>query len=190
MKKVILAALASTAVLLIWGITYWQIIYELLKIYNTSPDAEKVAELLQESGTATGTYFYPWPRNTDETFQQFVTKHAHGPFFKLSYIREGVNPQTPKKMIGGILHYLSVTFLAALIIHLIGPDKIGFRKKVLILFLAGSIGTIFIQLGDPIWFHLPWDYSLGILVYELVSWLIIGIMTALIMKGDADKNLA
>lgn len=189
MKKVILAALASTGVLLIWGITYWQIIYEPIKIYNTIPDAEKVAQLLQESGTTTGTYFYPWPRNTDATFRQFITKHTHGPFFKLSYVREGVNPQTPQKMIGGILHYLLVTFLAAIIILLVDPDKVSFRKKVLILFLAGSIGTIFIQLGDPIWFHLPWDYSLGILVYELVSWLIIGIMTALIMKRATDKNI-
>ena len=80
MKKNILAALASAGALIIWGMIYWQIIYEPLKIYHTIPNADKVAELLQQSGTETGTYFYPWPRNTDETFRQFVTKHKEGPF--------------------------------------------------------------------------------------------------------------
>ncbi|MDN5212236.1 hypothetical protein QQ020_09245 [Fulvivirgaceae bacterium BMA12] len=182
MKKHILAALASAAVLMIWGMIFWQFIYEPLKIYNTIPNADKVAELLQQSGTVTGTYFYPWPRNTDETFQQFVTKHKEGPFFKLSYIRQGVDPQSPQKMIGGILHLFVVSFLAGLIIRLIGHGSIDFKRKALIIFLAGSIGTVFIQIGDPVWFHLPWDYSLGILVYELISWLILGVITAWIMK--------
>jgi hypothetical protein len=44
------------------------------------------------------------------------------------------------------------------------------------------MGTLFIRLGEPIWFHLPWQHTLGHGVYEVVSWLLMGTITAMIIK--------
>jgi hypothetical protein len=34
------------------------------------------------------------------------------------------------------------------------------------------LGSVFITMGDPIWFHLHWDYARAILLYEIVSWIL------------------
>ena len=43
---------------------------------------------LEDSGTMTATYFYPWPRDTPQAHQRFVEQHVRGPFYKVSYIKE------------------------------------------------------------------------------------------------------
>ena len=40
------------------------------------------------------------------------------------------------------------------------------------------MGTLLIQIGDPVWFYLPWDYVRGNVVYELVAWALLGVAVA------------
>src|SRR6266540_2110778 len=68
---------------------FWGWAYELFGVFDTLPDAASVVAALQLAGTEAGTYFVPWPKNTPETFAQFVAQHTTGPFFQLSYSREG-----------------------------------------------------------------------------------------------------
>jgi hypothetical protein len=74
------------------------------------------------------------------------------------------------------LHYLTVALLATWLLVMVRLPTYGAR--VLVIFLAGLLGTNFITLGNPIWFHLPWDYALGNMLYEVVSWLLLGGVTA------------
>jgi hypothetical protein len=48
-------------------------------------------------------------------------------------------------------------------------------------FLAGMMGTVFIQFGDVVWFHLPLDYPLGNLIYESGCWALLGVILALLL---------
>ena len=40
------------------------------------------------------------------------------------------------------------------------------------------MGSLFIRVSDPIWFHLPWDYVLANLVFEGVAWMVLGTVLA------------
>jgi len=175
--------------MVIWGMVFWGALYEPIGVFHdTSPGIEQAAKVMQEAGVETGTYFHPWPRNTPEAAATWLEKHRAGPFFKLSYVREGVDPQAPGKMLGGLAQNIGVALLALVLLRISGAAERGARACILSVLLAGCIGTLFIQIGDPIWFHLPWDYVRGSLVYEGGSWLALGLALAWglsLTKGSA-----
>jgi hypothetical protein len=177
-RRNLLAALCSTVALVIWGMIFWGWAYQFFGIFNKLPNDSQVWETLQANDTETGTYFFPWPRNTPETFTNFVQQHRAGPFFQLSYIREGVDPQAPGKVLLGTFQYLLTSLMATGLLTLAAPSGSTFARKFGIVFLAGLMGTIFIRLSDPIWFHLPWPYTIGNAIFELVSWVLLGSLTA------------
>jgi len=114
----------------------------------------------------------PWPRDTPASFDQFVAQHRSGPFFRLSYVREGVDPNSPAKLAVGCLHYLLVAALATALV--VASSRTTYLRRFSLVLLGGSIGSIFITVGDPIWFHMPWDYAQAVLLYEVISWILLG----------------
>lgn len=177
-----LAGIGSTFALVVWGMIFWGWVHELFGIFNKLPGDTEVVELLIANGTTTGTYFFPWPRNTPETFADFVQQHKTGPFLQLSYIKEGVDPQAPTKILRGVFQYFVVSMIAVALLRLTMTASSSFWRKFSVVFLAGLMGTIFTRLSDPIWFHLPWPHTIGNAVYETVSWLLMGAVIAAILK--------
>jgi hypothetical protein len=103
-----LAALAGMVALVLWGMLFWGLLAEPLGVFHQLPNDTAVTELLVAGDAPTGTYFMPWPRATPEQFAAFVAQHRAGPFYRLSYVREGVDPNSPGKLALGCLHYLAV----------------------------------------------------------------------------------
>lgn len=66
--RAIAATLAGTVVLIVWGMIFWGLLAGPLGVFHTVPRADEVTALLEEGGTTTGTYFFPWPRDTPEAF--------------------------------------------------------------------------------------------------------------------------
>lgn len=184
MKRPLLATFAATAALLVWGMLFWGFLYEPAGVYNTLPHDSVIADALVEAGVQTGTYFYPWPRNTPEAMAAFLEGHKAGPFFKLSYVAEGIDPQSPMKMLWGSLHHLIVAALGAALLHVAQIPSAA--RRAIVIVLAGLIGTTYIQLADPIWYHLPWDYPRGVFAYELISWVLMGVVLGTVMKTDEE----
>jgi hypothetical protein len=122
----------------------------------------------------------PWPRRTRAEFEQFIEQHKRGPFYRLSYVREGVDPNSPSKIIIGCFHYLLVTGLAVVLADLV---KTGSRWRTFaVILLAGLMGSLFITIGDPIWFHMPLDYTIGVAFYEVISWLLLAGVVSWILR--------
>ncbi len=172
----LLAILVATVASVGWGMVFWGVLADPLGMFHAIPNAAAVTELLEHNETPTGTYFFPWPRNTQESFEAFTRQHEQGPFYKLSYIREGVDPNSPRKLTIGCLQYASVAAMAVAMLWIIRSPS--FPRRASAVFLGGMMGTNLISLGDPVWFHLPWDYALGSLLYETVAWLLVATVTA------------
>ena len=85
-------------------------------------------------------------------------------------------------MAGGVLHYLVVSLIAAGIVLLGGAERPRVARFGMV-FLAGMMGTVFIQFGDVVWFHLPLDYPLGNLIYETGCWALLGGILAFLLPG-------
>ncbi|MGI9419319.1 MAG: hypothetical protein ACR2RA_15940 [Geminicoccaceae bacterium] len=143
-----------------------------------------MADAIAKSDAQTGTYFHPWPRNTPETHERFIKQHSSGPFFKLAFVREGVDPTNPIKMLSGFLLYLAIAVAATVVLRL--ASRPGVAKATLLVTLAGAIGSLYANLADPVWFHLPSDYPLGALAFELVQWFLMGLTLALFLGRSAE----
>lgn len=167
--------IAGAVALTIWGMAFWGVLYEPLAVFHDkSPAMDEVAGLLRGAETQTGTYFYPWPRNSASAMEAWLEQHRAGPFFKLSYVAQGADPQSIAKMARGIGLYLGVAALATALLAVARVAPQARLRAMAAVSLGGAMGTLLIQVGDPIWFHLPWDYVRGNLVFELVAWLLLG----------------
>jgi len=159
---------------------FWGVLSPRLGAFRDQPIQQAAAELLAQSDTPTGTYFFPWPRS-DVGWED---AHRTAPFFKLSYVREGADPSSPGKLALGSLHNLGVALLANALILLALPGLPTFGRRFALVFCAGAMGSLLIQVGDPIWFHLPWDYANASLVYELGSWAILGAISGALLRPE------
>ncbi len=175
-RRALIAAIAGMVALVVWGMIFWGLLADPLGVFHKIPNDAAVTATLLQGELATGTYFMPWPRNTPEAFESFVAQHKSGPFFRLSYVREGVDPNSPGKLLIGCLHYLIVAAIAVGLTMVSGSSSFG--RRFAVVFGGGLLGSIFITAGDPIWFHLPWDYTRAVLLYELISWLLLGAIVA------------
>lgn len=178
--KLLLAAVAGMIVLVGWGMVFWGFLAEPIEVFHPLPNAPAITAALVNADTPTGTYFMPWPRASQEQFERFVARHKSGSFYRLSYVREGVDPNSTQKILMGCAQYLLVSFLA--VVLLVVTEIPSFNRRVGLVFLSGLLGSAFITLGDPIWFHLPWDYTRGVLVYEIVSWFLLSVTVGKLVR--------
>ena len=181
MRRSAVAVAAGSAALMAWGMVFWGALAPRLDMFHAVPNEPAITAALLDAGTPTGTYFAPWPRRSPQDFDRFVAHHRRGGFYMLSYIREGVDPQSAAKLTLGCLQYAGVATLAALLLVLAGP--LAFRRRWALVVVAGSVGTLFTTWGNPIWFHLPWDHALGQTLYEAVSWVVLGAVMARMAPG-------
>ncbi len=168
-RKTITGGALGTLALLLWGMIFWGFLADRLGTFKPEGINPYVAIALETAGTETGTYFFPWPKNTPETAEAWRAAHAEGPFFRLSYVREGVDPQSPAKLALGAVHNLIVALLASALIAMAAPDR-SFASRFGLVFVAGLMGTTMTVAGEPVWFHLPMDYALGNALYEIGAW--------------------
>lgn len=180
LRTIALGTGSGTIVLVVWGMIFWAWLADPVGVFHTLPNAETVTQLLEANDTVTGTYFMPWPRDSSAAFAAFVDQHKRGPFFMLSFVREGVDPQSPGKLVLGTLHYASVSLLAVLLLLVTRARHYATRAAIVV--LAGLLGTNFITLASPVWFHLPWDYTLGNILYEFVAWVFLAAVTAGVVR--------
>lgn len=176
LRRLLVATLVGTLALFVWGMIFWGALVPGMDMFHAVPNEARITAAFTASGMPTGTYFTPWPRDTQESAKAFRERHLAGGFWKLSWIREGVDPASPRKLLHGALHHAAVAFLAALLIAVANGKS--FPARFLTVLLAGAMGTVFITLADPIWFHLPWDYAKGALLYETIAWMLLGFTTA------------
>jgi len=94
-------------------------------------------------------------------------------------VGEGVTHAAVLEQFAANLPRLRELLVAALAVALVlmGGSTSYARRSGLVL-LGGLIGSVFITMGDPIWFHMPWDYARAVLLYEIVSWALLGSVVA------------
>jgi hypothetical protein len=176
MRRVLAVTVATTVVLVLWGMLFWALIAPRIGVFHQLPNDEDITALLVRADVQTGTYFMPWPRDTPETFERFVAQHRSGPFYRLSYVRQGVDPNSASKILKGTLQTFLTALFGVSIAFLAGSTNAVNRFAVV--FLAGLIGSLYITVGDLVWFHLPWDNARGVLVFQIVSWALMAAMCA------------
>lgn len=180
MKRLILGSLLAAIVVFIWGFLYWNV----LPFRNSAiASVADEAALAQALGALpeTGTYQVPDLR-AHPSPEAYTAQLAQGPFALVQLRKEGVNWAAPSIFINGFLHYLITALLIGLLLR--KTRFASFGERFALVFLAGLAAAFFANLGDPIWFYLPWDYHVLQFGYDLTTWILIGLVMAKFVQPE------
>ena len=146
------------------------------------PQAAAVQTALAQNLPGTATYAVP----SDATAGQ-TTLYGRGPIATIHYNSSGFAIGNPAIMIGGFIHMLVVTFLMAIGLYIVSRYVASFAERVKLLILGTLGATIFMRLGEPIWFHHDWGHAIYLFVADTVS---LGVAGLIILKLLPRTHLA
>ena len=135
------------------------------------PQAAAVQNALAQNLPETATYAVP----SDATAGQ-TTLYGRGPIATIHYNTSGFAIGDPATMIGGFIYMLVVTLLMAVGLYTASRYIASFTERVRLLVLGTLAGTIFMRLGEPIWFHHDWGHAIYLFIADSVSLIVAGLI--------------
>ena len=143
--------------------------------------AAAVQQSLAANIPETGTYFVP----SDATAEQTVM-YGQGPIATIHYNSAGFPIGDAATMIGGFIHMLVVALLLAVGLYTVSRYVADFGERVKLLVLGVLGATVFMRLGEPIWYHHDWGHAIYLFVADSISLIVAG----LIILKLLPRNLA
>ena len=181
MKPILTGGLLAAVVMFLWGFLYWSVSGISTRILHPVPDelslAQKLAEVLPQSGG----YLMPFPANTST--EEFLKRMASGPLVQILYTREGGDPMQASVFVFGFLHMLASALVMGLVLSRTAAALPGYGARLQLVVIAGLAGSLFANLGRPIWWHQPWDFHLMNFAYEITSWTFAGLVLARFVRA-------
>ncbi|HEV2748710.1 MAG TPA: hypothetical protein VGW34_15620 [Allosphingosinicella sp.] len=170
--RALIGAVAAAVAMFIIGFIFFAT--PLYKIgARTADDAQAAA--VQQSLAAnlprTGTYFIP----SADTPEQ-AGMYSRGPVATVHYNSSGFSHSDPGVMIGGFIHMLIVALLIAVGLYTLSRYLPSFAERAKLLILGVLGATIFMRLGEPIWYHHDWAHAIYLLVADSVSLIVAGLI--------------
>ena len=175
MVRALVGAVAGAIAMFIIGFIFFATPLSKLGI-GTLDDvrAAAVRQALAANLPQTATYYVPDPSTRAQS-----EMYSRGPVAMIRYNMKGFAPSDPAAMIGGFVHMLIVSLLIAWFLWLLARYVHSFAEQVKITGIVILGTTIFIRLGDPIWDHMDWTYSIYTLVADVAM---LGTAALIILK--------
>ena len=104
----------------------------------------------------------------------------------LFYNQDGKEPMSPKVMAKGFGHSVGVAFIGALVLLAASPRS--YANRVMLVFWTAIFGTVWADIGNVIWWHFPWNYSLLQMGYHIGGGLVLGLILAAFISPDPDMG--
>ena len=172
MGRAIIGAFAAAVAMFILGFLFFATPISHLGFKNL-PDAQaaSVQGVLAQNLPETATYSVPSGTTSSQTIL-----YGRGPIATIHYNVAGYPIGDGATMIAGFVHMLVVTLLMAAGLYLVSRHIASFaeRAKLLVLGVLGT--TIFMRLGEPIWYHHDWGNAIYLFVADTVSLIVAGVL--------------
>lgn len=185
MTRWIVAVLLASVVQFFWGFLFWTNAPTGLQMMKGVPEEDRLLQALKEQNLSTGVYFLPWYGASEEDNEAMVRKHESGPLVQVIYHAEGVPAMDPKIFAFGYLHMVGGCLLASILLCLAGPGLPSYLARVLFVSLLGVFAAFALNFAQPIWFHHPWEFHLLQSVYDVVNWIVAGLILAAFIRREA-----
>lgn len=177
MKPVLTGAAIAAVVVFFWGFVYWGISPFPYQIMNPVRDEPGLTQALATYLPGGGAYLMPHP--SDPSMEKKVQA---GPLAMIIY-RSGGGRSPGVVFGGGFLHMLVSAFLMGLVLQRALPALATYGARVGFVFLAGLAGATYGHLGAPFWWNQPLRFHGLFFVYDVVSWLLVGLVLARFVRG-------
>ena len=145
------------------------------------PKSGAAGKALLDLLPTSGTYYIPSPRHDADTLSGLFEA---GPIAFIHFHRQGRPQHDPTIMIKGFFLDLGVVILLAALLRTAAPALPTFTAHLKFLTLVALTATVLIDLGDIVWWTLPWPWKLHQAAYNLTAILIPGLVLARFIRPD------
>ena len=186
--RIVVASLISAVLVFMWGFVFWVLSGMSMQLMSPLPTEPDVTAALRSKRTPSGMYVYPAPADTSNEAEQerWERQHEEGPVFQIAYRAEGGPAMPPSTFAKGLGHYLVVALLTSSLLAMSLGSLPTFGRRLGFVVLVSLIAAVWANGGDAIWwFHSP-AYCLGNAGYTVGAGLLMGLVTAAIIKPPAQ----
>ncbi len=182
MKRILIGSLLSAVALFLWGFVYWNVLPFRNSIYQSVPTEASVLPQLSAAIPHSGVYLLPNVANTPNE-AELNKLYSAGPIAEIIFLKHGAEPFSPYMFVHGFLHMFIAAFLMGILLSLALPALATYMDRVKAVVIAGLAGSFFAHLGDPIWFHHPWNMHILHFVYDLTCWILVGLILSRFVRN-------
>lgn len=182
MRKIFLASLVSTIILMAWGSVYWMSM-PLDKLgFKPIASENNVVEVLKANLPESGVYILPYPTSDDPTDAEMVKRYIEGPVVQIFYRNPGLNPMDSKTFAMGALHSFLCSLLVVWLLYTARASLPSYLQRVGFVTVIGLVATISTEVAYPIWWQHTWDFHLMTMLEHAIAWALVGFGIAGIIK--------
>lgn len=177
MKRILLASILAALAMTAWEKIFWwtSLPYDAVKpVYEDT----EIIRFLKMHFPDSGTYMIPGPHHDPDAVTEL---QENGPVATL-LIRSKKNiPSKETVLVRGLAQTLITAFLLSCLMSYTCTAK-SYWPRVGIIALAGVAAAVYNDLVDSIWWYQPWHWNLVKAAYDLIAWIVSGLLIALIIK--------
>jgi hypothetical protein len=195
-KRILLAGILGGIAMFVWA----SLAHMVLPLGQTGikeiPNELSFLSAVHSSlGEKSGLYMFPGmelgPNPTREqqhaAVEHYGEKLAANPSGLLVYHPPGAKALTPGQL---VTEFLTEVVEALIVVFLLAQTRLTtFGSRVGFVTLAGVLAAITTNISYWNWYGFPGSYTTAYMTIEIVGYLVVGIVAALIMKGSAPKAL-
>lgn len=188
MFRTILAALLAAVVMFQWGWLYWGVLPLADRVTHRIPQEDAVVQVLAENLSESGAYYFPGrpqhddrPPNPNETEAAWNEKHAAGPIGWVLLQKQGAPAMDPQVLGLGFGAMFVAALIAAGLLSICPPAN--YARRVIFVAALGLFVAVIGTFNDAIWFAYPWDFQLIKATYQVIGWILAGLVIAAIVKA-------
>jgi hypothetical protein len=172
----------------VWGFLFWGVSTLGYIAWKGAPNDESAQKALFEQFPESGTYYVPAMSHDPKTLEGLFAK---GPVAFVHLIREG-RPLADASIMGsGFVLYLAVAILMAVILQRSGPRPSTYGARLIHLLLIGIFAALLIDVGDAVWWKIPWGWKLTQGGYNIAAIAVGGSVLAHFIRpepaGEGDR---
>lgn len=187
MKKFVLAPFLAALAMFMWGFVYWGLPHFLpyQGLQRVADDAAVGTEL-NKLFPVTGAYLLPSMALGEEKAGELMKR---GPIAQVIITKEGMRPMDPVLMARGFGHMFVLALMLAIVLVRFENSFTNFASRVK---FSAAIG-LFVgvcHLGNAIWWHHPWGWTLATSIYDLVMFTLAGLVLAKFVAPKATAEAA
>jgi hypothetical protein len=163
MVRVLIGSLVGGVAMFITGFIFWATPLQYLG-YSTANDAQNAAVQLSlaQNLPHTGRYIVPNPMTPAG-----ANGYSRGPIASVDYNSGGYAPSDMTSMVGGFVQEVLVSLIIGLSLFGIASRVTDFASRSKVAIGLSAAATIMILIGDPIWMHADWRYSIYATIADL-----------------------
>jgi general stress protein CsbA len=177
----LLGAVAAAVAMFVLGFVFFASGLQNLAIGDVdNMQAATIRQALAANLPETGTFSVP----DDSTAEQTVM-YGQGPIATIHYNSRGFAIGDPLVLLGGFMHMLIVALIMAAGLLTLSKYVASQGERIRLLLLGAIGAAVFIHLREPIWFHHDWTYAIYVLIADVVSLTIGGLIILKLLPRQA-----